>query len=226
MSKPPSARSKQVTPPPFLVENVMILTAPVVSFLFVLSGWKANVEQGAVVTLSRKGAAGAADPQHVPYVPAHEARDAFAMIETIEDAVRFFERYGPLDNNSNDGRRYSLSQIRTKQETLKRYRKMDHRDFFGTKKDLRDWFESSPLQAELMVGQRPFWSVQAIDVNTAIRNATYIDHMRRVRVGTCRHCGKLFELPERRNQLYCDTPCQNKASKKRWNQKHGGKQNG
>jgi hypothetical protein len=195
----------------------MILTAPVVSFLYVLPGWKANVERGAVVALSRKG--GSADSQHIPV---HDVRDAFAVIETIDDAAKFFEKHGPLDKN----REYSLSQIRAEQERLKQNREMDHREFFGPKKDFRHWFEASPLQAELMVGQRPFWSLEALDVITAIRNATFIDHMRQVRVGTCRECGKQFELPPRRKQLYCDTPCQNKASKKRWNQKHGGKQNG
>ena len=57
--------------------------------------------------------------------------------------------------------------------------------------------------AELKVGERLFWHAEAIDVRTAIKNATCIDHARQVRVGTCGQCGHLFELPPRRQQLYC-----------------------
>jgi hypothetical protein len=202
---------------PFLVENVMVLTAPVVSLLFVLQGWTANIERGSVVTLSRKKS----DPNS-QYIPVHDVREAFAMIETIEDAAKFFEKHGPLDDN----REYSLSQIKNVQERLKHTRQMDHGEFFGPKKDLRHWYEASPLEAKLMVGQRPFWSLEALNVLTAIRNATFIDHMREVRVGTCRQCGKLFELPLRRQQLYCGKSCQNKATKSRWNQKQERNRNG
>ena len=42
--------------------------------------------------------------------------------------------------------------------------------------------------------------------------------MRQIRVGTCRQCGKPFELPRRRKQFYCAKTCQNKATKSRWNE--------
>jgi hypothetical protein len=203
-----------------MVEKVMILTAPVVSLLYVLPGWTAKVlsrEGGDVVALSRKGSS-----ERSRYIPVHDVREEFAAIVTIEDAEAFFEKHGPFDSN----REFSLSQVRTVQERIKHYRTMHHRDFFGPKKDLHHWAEASGLSAQLMVGSRPFWSLEAFDVWTAIKNATFIDHVRQVRAGTCQQCGKLFELPERRKQLYCDKACQNKATKTRWNKKHGGKQDG
>lgn len=230
MPKQPSAHStKRKNSPalPFLVENMTVLTVPVVSFLYVLPGWMASVTPRGLITLKREGSAGE------KHVPAHEVREAFARIETIEDAQTFFGRHGPMDNQGS--REISLSHVRTAQAELKRYRQMEWRDFFSPKKnppDLRHLYENlrhsyeTSLHAELKVGERLFWYAEAIDVRAAIKNANCIDHARQVRVGTCGQCGHLFELPPRRHQLYCGKPCQNKATKTRWYLKHGVKQNG
>jgi hypothetical protein len=174
--------------------------------------------RGSVVTLRREGNAGE------KYVKAHEVRDAFEKIETIDDAARFFERYGPMDNKG--GREYTLSHVQNDQEMVRRMRQMDHQDFFRYKEFPRGWYESSAIQAQLMVGQRPFWSVEALDVREAIRQTNYLDHLRKVRAGTCLHCGSLFELPEKKKQLYCKgSGCQGKAAKQRWNEKRAEEKN-
>jgi hypothetical protein len=198
----------------FLVDDAMVVTAPVVSFLYVLPGWKANVVpkgRGSIITLLREGNAGE------KYVKARGVRDAFEKIKTIDDAASFFERYGPMDNQG--GREYTLSQVQDDQEMLRQMRLMDHQDFFRHKEFPRKWYESSPVQAQLTVGQRPFWSLEALDVRSAIRHTNYLDHLRKVRAGTCLHCGRLFELPEKKTQLYCKNGCQGKAAKQRWNER-------
>jgi hypothetical protein len=213
VTKHPIRNNQDVRHPPFLVEKVMILTTPVVSFLYVLPGWTAkvvNADRGIVISLSRR-----ASDANSQYIQVHDARAAFEAIETIEDATRFFEKHGPLDQN----RDYSLSQIKNVQEKLRKTRQMDHQEFFGPKQDFRHWYDASPLQGQLLVGQRPFWSLEALDVLTAIRYATFLDHMRQVKAGTCRRCGKLYELPPQKIQFYCTTKCQTAAGKDRWNQK-------
>jgi hypothetical protein len=219
LSQPLSANSQ--TKNIFLVEDAMVITAPVVSFLYVLPGWEASVVtrgRVSVATLLRKGNSGE------KYVPAHEVRDAFEKIETIEDVASFFGKFGPMDTQApvdkHSAREYTLTQVEDDQELVRQMRQMDHQDFFRRKEFPRRWYESSPLQAQLMVGQRPFWSIEAFDVRSAIRHTNYMDHLRKVRAGTCLHCGKLFQLPEKKKQLYCKGDgCQGKAAKRRWNEK-------
>ena len=80
---------------------------------------------GSVVALSRKKS-----DANSQYIPVHDVREAFAMIETVDDAVKFFEKHGPLDDN----KECSLSQIRSIQERLKHTRQMDHGEFSVRKK--------------------------------------------------------------------------------------------
>ena len=158
-------------------------------------------------------------------------RDNFFAIQSAEDALRFFQEYGPYQLAKHldmETQPVKLSQVLRRRDfythaLFERSIKNMARNYKG--EEVREAFENMYLWGNLpmeLVFRQPMGAiVRCKDVEDALRATVFLDKLRGLPWKRCarKDCGKPFEVKGKRERLYCSPECAHLQSVRNYNAK-------
>ena len=171
-------------------------------------------------------------------VSAYEVRAEFLSIASDEEAIGFFEKYGPFHSQAETT--YPLRRLRWEQRRIEEDMLLTWDEWFGSgeikllnedgtpnkagNQKLISFFaanlrRSPDLKAQLIAGGKLGLFSDNENVNDAITAATYMDKIMKTAYSRCTECSTVFVNEQKRSYRFCSTPCKNKATKREWKQK-------
>jgi hypothetical protein len=176
-----------------------------------------------------------------PYRPrsrkdAFEAMEGFFAIKSQDDALAFFEKFGPLQLESGPrGKirgvavpvRYSTVIARRNSWLNASRRGVEARQYQA--KDVQDFFDDVnlmlPLHAEVLF-DNPVLAVRCLDVEEALKASIHIDRLNGLGWGLCawKECGKPFQIGSHPEKKFCSPKCAGRQTSKTWWEKPENKQ--
>lgn len=162
---------------------------------------------------------------------AFAVREALFGVRSIQDALIFFEAYGPWQIDTHLGmgaatlRFSSLIQTRDFFQAALLSREIGSPPKGSTAEQMRDSIQNfylwQPLRMELHFRQPPGAIVRCKDVEEATRASIFLDRMDGLPWRLCarKDCGKVFKPKSKRVQLYCDPDCAHLQSVRSYNER-------
>ncbi len=158
-----------------------------------------------------------------------EMRAQLLDIENEEQAMSFLQTYGPLALH---GRTYAgeaapvrLSRLLWHIDRHKAYL------YEGSVKNhlaanarkapdatviaVFDLYASMPLEAKLIIGEKPTAAVICKDIEEAFRAIALLSRLEGFKLGKCKHCKKSFQRTTARKTKYCGDRCRSAATSER-----------
>jgi hypothetical protein len=162
---------------------------------------------------------------------AFELREEFFSIKTPDDALRFYQRYGPHQIQKHldlVARPVKFSDVlRTRDFYIHALfeRSIDNlrQNYVGDSLEdgLQNIYLWQNLSIELVFRQPMSAIVRCKDVEDALRATVFLDRLRGMPWKRCARedCGKPFEVSSKRMKLYCSTECAHLQSVRDYNER-------
>ena len=183
------------------------------------------------VQLTTRGDGGVSVKKEMRVKEAFPMRERFFAIQTAQDALAFFQEYGPFQVD-----KYLGTQVKpvTLAQTLRRRnfylhalteRSIDNlaRTYSGDelREGMENWYLWSPLPMELVFRQPMAALVRSKDVEDALRATVFLDRLRGLPWQRCirEDCGRPFEVKGARARLYCSPECAHLQSVRNYNKR-------
>jgi hypothetical protein len=214
---------------------------PVVPYLETRGGWRVQMTEDADTIFSfsarppqPKEEGGAKSWSMDPtQFNVFEIREALFVVRSPEDALRFFETFGPWQIKEHFG---------TEAREMRFSSVLKQRDFYldalltrdpwgggsrrGTSDQeiraaLQDWYLWQPLPMEMVFQQPPSVVVRCKDIQDAVRASVFLDRLDGSPWRRCARedCGKVFKLESKRARMYCSTDCAHLQSVRSYNER-------
>jgi len=186
-----------------------------------------------IFTFNARSFVEAADPRNwespMHQLDLFEMRAQLLRIENEEHALSFLQTYGPLALH---GRTYAGEAAPVRLSRLLWH--IDrHKAYLyegSVKKHLAgnarkapdativaffDLYASMPLEAKLIIGEKPMAAVICKDIEEASRAIALLSRLEGFKLGKCKHCDKSFQRTTARRTRYCGNRCRSAATSER-----------